>query len=119
MTQWTSLDDSISWEIEVLTAGDYRAQVYYTCPNKDAGSTVELRFNGQTVRGKIAEAHDPPLRGAEHDRVSRTESYVKDFRPLNLGRIRLERGRGRLELRAIEIPASQVMDFRLLNLTLV
>ena len=77
---------------------------------------MELRFNGQTVRGKITEAHDPPLRGAEHDRVPRTESFVKDFRPLNLGRIRLDRGRGKLELRAIEIPGSQVMDFRLLNL---
>ncbi|NLH14967.1 MAG: sulfatase-like hydrolase/transferase, partial [Phycisphaerae bacterium] len=119
LTQWTSLDDFVSWEIEVLTTGEYQVEAFYTCPGKDVGSTVELSFNGQTLRGKITEANDPPLRGAQQDRVPRTESYVKDFRPLNLGRIRLDKGRGQLELRAIEIPGSQVMDLRLLNLTRV
>jgi hypothetical protein len=57
------------------------------------------------------------LRGAENDRVERKESYVKDFRPLNLGVIRLKKGRGQLALKAVEMPGSQVMDFRLMMFT--
>jgi hypothetical protein len=57
-----------------------------------------------------------PVRGGEHDRVPRQESYVKDFRPLRMGVIELSRGRGDLVLRATGIPGSQAMEFRLLML---
>jgi hypothetical protein len=46
------------------------------------------------------------------------ESQMKEFRPLRLGVIRLERGRGLLTLRALEIPGESVMDVRRVNLTL-
>jgi hypothetical protein len=59
------------------------------------------------------------LRGGEHDRVPRQESYVKDFQSLRLGTIQLKKGQGTLTLRATEIPGSQVMDFRLMMLTRV
>ncbi|MFO7974989.1 MAG: N-acetylgalactosamine 6-sulfate sulfatase, partial [Candidatus Hydrogenedentota bacterium] len=85
-------------------------------PREDVGSTIEFSFNGSAILGKITEPHDPPLRGAEHDRVERKESYVKNFKPLHLGQIRLEKGRGELALRALDIPGSQVMDFRLIML---
>ena len=118
-TNWTSLDDKITWDAEVLAGGAYEVEVYYTCPKADVGSTVELSLGDSRLRGRIAEAHDPPTRGGENDRVSRGESYVKDFKPLKLGRIELEKGRGELTLRALEMPGSQVMDFRLIMLTRV
>ena len=117
LTNWTSPDDAITWDAEVLASGDYAVEIYYTCPASDVGSTVELTFNGNRLSGQVAEPNDPPLRGAEHDRVPRGESYVKDFRPMKLGTIHLEQGRGELTLRATKIPGSQVMDFRLLVLT--
>jgi hypothetical protein len=55
----------------------------------------------------------------EHDRVPRKgESYVKDFKPLRLGEIQLQPGRGLLTLRALKVPGKQVMDVRLILLTL-
>ena len=113
-TNWIGLEDSITWDVEVLADGVFEVEVYYTCPARDVGSTLELRFGQSRLTGRVAEPHDPPLRGAEHDRVPRQESYVKDFKPLRLGRMRLQRGRGTLTLRALDIPGSQVMDFRLL-----
>jgi hypothetical protein len=77
---------------------------------------VELAFGDVRVNGRILEPNDPPLVGAEHDLVPRTEAYTKDFRPMKLGNIHLEMGRGLLTLRATKIPGSQVMDFRLLVL---
>ncbi len=58
---WTSPDDSITWDIEVATAGKYEAVIYYTCPAADIGSTIELSFLGSRLQGKVSEANDPPL----------------------------------------------------------
>lgn len=113
-TNWIHVEDKISWNIEVVESGDFEVVLYYTCPQKDAGSTVELSFGESQLKGHIAEGFDPPLRGMENDRVERTESYVKDFKALNLGVVHLEKGEGQLTLQALRIPGSTVMDFRLL-----
>lgn len=119
-TKWTKKEDSITWDVEVLQPGAYAADLYYTCPAADIGATVELSWNQSRVEGKIGVAHDPPLMGKEHDRFDRgAESFVKDFRPLRLGTIRLEKGRGAMTLRAVNIPGKQVADVRYLILTRV
>ena len=116
---WTSLDDRITWDVEVGAAGKYEVTVWYACPAGDVGSTFELSIGKARLTGKITEAHDPPLRGLEDERVPRTESYAKDFRPQILGAFNLEKGAGTLTLRALEIPGRQVMEFRLLTLSRV
>jgi arylsulfatase A-like enzyme len=116
-TNWTKTDDKITWDVEVLTEGIYEVEIFYTCPEKDVGAVFELSFDGCSLKAKITEAHDPPLRGMENDRVPRTNSYVKDFKSLKAGKIRLVKGSGQLKLQALEIPGSQVMDFRLMMLT--
>jgi hypothetical protein len=119
-TNWTSPEDRITWDVEVATAGRYEAVVYYTCPAADVGSTVALSFKGSTLEGKVTEAHDPPLYGEANDRVPRAgESYMKDFKPLRLGVMPLEQGRGALTLRAVRVPGKQVMDVRSVVLTLL
>jgi hypothetical protein len=119
-TGWRSKDDRITWDIDVANSGDFEAVVYYTCAAKDVGSTVELSLGESQVRAKVTQAHDPPLVGAEFDRYDRgSESFVKDFRPLGFGTLRLEKGRGRLTLRALEVPGGQVMDVRAVRLTLL
>ena len=119
-TNWTSSGDTITWDIEVASSGNFEAVVYYTCAKEDVGSTVELRFGPSSVGGKVSEAHDPPLVGAEFDRADRgSESYVKDFRPLRLGTFRLNQGRGLLTLGASDVPGGRVMDVRAVVLTLL
>ncbi len=119
-TNWISADDKITWDVEVANTGDFEAVVYYTCPVEDVGSTFELSFNRSRIQGRVTEAHDPPLVGAEFDRYDRgSESFVKDFRPLRLGTFRLEKGRGELALRALKVPGGQVMDVRSVRLTLL
>jgi arylsulfatase A-like enzyme len=116
---WSSVDDSITWDVEVATTGKYEAVLNYTCAATNTGSTIELGFNGNRVRAKISEAHDPPLQGADNDRVPRQgESYMKDFKPLRLGTFDLEKGRGLLTLRALKIPGKEVADVQSIVLTL-
>jgi hypothetical protein len=116
-TNWTTTDDKITWEAEVVATGDYEVELHYTCPADSTGSTVELSFGSSKVSGVIAEAYDPPVRGGENDRVTRQESYVKAFRTMSLGTIRLEKSSETLALRATQVPGAEVMDFRLLMLT--
>jgi hypothetical protein len=115
----TSTDDRITWDVEVATSGRYEVVLYYTCNAADIGSTIELSLNGSRLQGRVSEANDPPLQGAEHDRVPRVgESYMKDFKPLRLGVLTLEKGRGPLTLRAVEVSGKQVIDLRCVVLTL-
>ena len=74
---------------------------------------MELSFLGNSVSAKITTPHDPPEIGRQMDRVDRgTESYWKEFWPLSLGAIHLNQGRGKLTLRALDIPGNRVGDIR-------
>ena len=116
---WTSLTDAITWDVEVNTTGTYEVAIDYTCPVPDAGSTIELSFNGASLAGKVAPGWDPPLY-TNQDTLPRPagESQMKEFHLLQLGTVRLEKGRGQLTLRATQIPGKSVMDMRQLTLTL-
>lgn len=116
---WTNRDDRMTWDVDVHTTGTYDVMIEYTCPVPDAGSTIELSFGNARLTGKVADGWDPALY-TNQDTLPRppAESQMKEFRPLALGTIHLERGRGLLTLRALEIPGRQVMDVRRVNLTL-
>lgn len=116
---WTSLDDSLVWNLEVVTTGRYEVTIDYTCPLPDAGSTIELSFGDARLAGKVVPGWDPPLH-TNQDTLPRPhgESTMKDFKTLILGEVELTAGKGPLTLRAIDIPGKSVMDLRRLTLTL-
>ncbi len=116
LSNWTSLRDSILWDAEVLTSGEYKATLYYTTAAGDEGAQINLRFGDSSLLAAIVDAHDPPEYGMNEDRVPRIESYVKDFRSLVLGTISLEAGHHPLVLQAVSIPGKAVADVRLLQL---
>ena len=107
-TNWVNTEDTISWNAEVQIEGDYRAQVYYTCTKEDLGTVLELRCGESAITQKVTLANDPPLVGKESDRSPRrSESFMKDFVPLDLGVIHLRKGPNQLVLKALEIPGTQ------------
>ncbi len=116
-TNWKQDNDQVSWPIEVLSGGSFQVEVYYTCPESALGTVLELSFADARLRHTLSEAHDPPARGAENDRVPRaTESLVKDFRPLNMGHIELSAGTGALTLATPVLAGNQGIEIRLLVL---
>ncbi len=115
---WTGVDDSISWEVDVLTPGFYEVDLWYACPKKDLGAIMELSFLGKSIKARVATEVDPPLLD-KHDRYPRIEGYVKDFQPLKMGKIELPEGKGLLNLKALEIPGDQALEVRLLMLNRV
>jgi len=118
---WTSTEDSLTWEVEVATAGRYAVAVDYTCPVEDAGAAVVLSFRDEPIlSARVAEGWDPPLYDNQ-DTLPRppAESSMKPFKTLELGEATLPAGAGPLSLRASEIPGASVMDLRRLTLTLL
>lgn len=113
-TNWKSVEDSITWDVEVLEDGEFEVILYYTAKEADIGAKFELRLGSGFLTGAIAKFNDPPLVGADKDRDLRMESYTKDFTPIVLGKMQLKKGRDILALKALNIPGDEVMDVRLL-----
>ena len=118
-TNWKSIDDLISWNVEVLSEGDYSVSIYYTCPKVEIGSTMRLAFENDKHDFKITKPIESGILNQKYDRSKRTESFEKNFKPMAAGIIHLKKGSGKLTLRAIDIPNSTAMDFRLMMLTRV
>lgn len=116
MTNWIDINDSITWQVEVPEDGDFEVVIYYTCAEDAIGSQFELTFGESKLIGEINNSHDPKEYGENQDRSPRIESYVKDFRPLNVGKIKLKKGMGTLKLKGIKKTGKELMDFRLLML---
>ena len=113
-TNWVNVADKITWEVAVPESGNFEVVLYYTCAADNVGGTFELRFGDQALPGKITEAHDPDFLFLDTYRFTMAESYTKRFKPLKLGQIRLEKGKGQLSLNALSIPGRELMDFRLM-----
>jgi arylsulfatase A-like enzyme len=117
LRHWTSTDDAVTWDVEIATAGRYEATIFYTCHPQNVGAVLELSLGERRLRATVTQPHDPLPVGAREDRVRRqSESYVKDFRPLKLGEVDLDAGRGQLALRAVSIPGSEAIELRAIAL---
>ena len=114
--KWTRTEDDIRWQVDVLTAGTYEAEIYYCLDPKNVGTVVELASGDEKVQLKISEAHQSELIGEAQDRSPRTEAYVKNFKPVSMGQLKLAAGTSELILRAKEIPGDESIEFRLLLL---
>jgi arylsulfatase A-like enzyme len=116
-TGWTDSGDTITWKVDVLEAGRFAVDMYYTCPESSVGTQIELQMADHIIKQEVILANNPPLIGSQQDRVSRTtESYVKDFKPMSLGVIELPFGTGSLTLRAPEIVGTEGVDVKMLVL---
>jgi arylsulfatase A-like enzyme len=117
---WTARDDQMVWLLDVHTTGRYEVVIEYTCPERDAGSLVELSCGTGRLTNRVSPAWDPPL-NTNQDTLPRpaAESQMKEFRPLQLGVIDLQQGIAPLTLKALEIPGRSVMDVRRVTLTLL
>ena len=115
-TNWINLEDTISWEAEVAQDGEFEITIYYSCAEDAIGSLFEVSFGDASIQGEIREAHNPGEYGASEDRVVRQESYIKDFKPLKVGKLKLKKGKGTLQIKGIKKKGRALMDFRLMLL---
>ncbi len=111
-THWTHEDDAITWDIETNEGGEFSAIVHYTCAEANIGVKIRLGANGADsfAETQVVEAFDPPLYDKSKERVAESHYFVKDFKPLELGTLRLGKGRALLRLSASEIVGDAAID---------
>lgn len=108
---WTRTDDSITWDIEVVQAGNYRASVQYTCASGNEGAMVRLSIaGGNPALATVTDIWDPPLYDKSMERVAESHYFMKDFKPLGMGTISLPKGPAVLRLDAVKMTGPQVID---------
>ncbi len=112
MTTWTSTDDRITWDVDVLAAGKFEIEMYYA--SAGIGSIVELSLGNTKAVATITDPNQAMETGMEHDRFDRQEGFTKAWKPMKLGTMDLEPGLGTLTLKATKIAGDQVADMRLL-----
>ena len=82
-----------------------------------ANASPALRSGDSVLTKEVPVENDPPLVGEESDRSPRrSESYMKDFVPLDFGVMGLKKGKQPLVLSALEIPGKQSVEMRLIML---
>ena len=85
--------------------------VYYTAAAEDVGCHAGTGLRRPSSPGQGHRALDPPLAARNTTGCTRHgESYVKDFKPLRLGILDLNKGRGMLTIRAASIPGRHAID---------
>jgi len=114
---WVDKNDTISWPVDIRESGKYKVELHYCCAEKDLGAVIELSMGGNKASTTIVTPQESPLIGAKEDRSFRGESYVKNFKPIEMGTIELVKGQGDLILKTTEIPGDESIEFRLLMLT--
>ncbi|MEZ6134501.1 MAG: sulfatase-like hydrolase/transferase [Pirellulaceae bacterium] len=116
-TNWKEPNDHVTWPIEVLEGGNFEVEVHYACPESAVNTVLELSAGDAKTSQAISEAHNPPAIGAEHDRVPRhTESLVKEFKPLKLGRMHLPTGQAELMLSTPLVTGDDGVEVRMVVL---
>ena len=94
IANWLSTDDAISWNIEVVEAGDYEVLLNIRCPRGSEGSTVRVSIGDQRVENKVPVAD---LKAGEWEEVK-------------WGSLRLTPGKYPLSVQATNVAGKEVME---------
>jgi arylsulfatase A-like enzyme len=110
MENWTRADQFITWDVEVVHAGQYEATIYYTCAVAHSGMTVHLNGGGAATQAQLIHFFDPPLYDKRLERVESSHYVMKDFKPTSLGTISLPKGRTLLKLSVSDLQGEGAID---------
>lgn len=114
---WTSQVDAVTWDIDTGMAGNYNVTIFYTCDKKNVGCEMSLSIaSGEKTSAVVSESFDPPVYDKSKERVAESHYFVKDFKPLSLGKIHLPAGRNTLTLSATQIVGEQAIDLHSIQL---
>jgi arylsulfatase A len=108
ITNWTSVEDSVHWEIDVVQAGEYRLSLKYLCSKADLGSKIAVMLAGSTLEGKTTQAG----RKTSADVPPGSLYVTLDWSTMELGKVHLPQGRTRLSIKALSKPGVMVMDLK-------
>ena len=100
ITDWTPLEDSATWRVDVQRSGAYEVALRLRCPTADAGSRVQVTIGEAAVEGLVPAAEGP----------------VDLWTTRTLGRTRVDRGEQLVTIQALSRPGETVMELAAVEL---
>ncbi|MCI0392293.1 MAG: sulfatase-like hydrolase/transferase [Acidobacteria bacterium] len=110
LTNWTNIEATVEWELDVVRAGRYEVGLQYLCPKAAAGARVRINVSLSVTEATIRETDGKQVNSP--DRAPRTEVYEMEWATLRAGVLTLPQGRTKLTLRALTKPGDVVMDLK-------
>jgi arylsulfatase A-like enzyme len=118
LTGWTDVDAKVSFEIEVMLAGEYDIELAFACPPDDAGSRVRVSVGDAILEAMIPSAPAPEIVLPHREEKGRARYRNREWKTLKIGTLNLQKGPEKLTLKPLEMTGGQVMDLKHLALTL-
>lgn len=99
---WVQAGDSISWTLEVKTAGKYRAELQYGCPAENTGSTMVLTAGKNSLTFDVNQPFESVIL-PDRDFVKRSESVERTWSWMLIGDISFDAGQERVVLKLLRV----------------
>lgn len=79
---------------------------------------IQISAGEAYAAATVKDAFDPPLYDKSKERVEKSHDFVKDFKPLSIGTLTLQKGRATLMLEATKITGRRAIDVQAIDLVL-
>jgi arylsulfatase A-like enzyme len=107
---WTSTDSTATWEIDVVRAGRYDVTLAYICQEQNAGSRIRVTAGSKSTEAVVKGTPIRPIHLPHREPGQYYRSLVWSHLPV--GSLHLEKGRARLEVRAVTKASDAVMELK-------
>lgn len=116
ISNWTSTEAMVTWDVEVHKASRYHVTLRYACPENSIGDKLQLEVGSQTLSAEVSEPSDEPFIESP-DRIDRGEVYERsDWGRLDFGVIDFKPGMATIKLKMIERAGSEGLDVKAIEL---
>lgn len=116
LTQWRDAKSRIWFDVDVVRPGAYQVRLRFACPKAEIGSVIRIESGGETLRARVPAAEAPFLKLPHRDRRGRERYMMRDWGTLDVGTLRLRKGRRRLTISAESIAGSRVLELKSVEL---
>tara|TARA_B100000809_G_scaffold263160_1_gene315755 strand:+ start:2639 stop:4381 length:1743 start_codon:yes stop_codon:yes gene_type:complete len=111
LENWVNPNDSITWDVNLVSSGRYKFTIEYQCPQDDLGSEVVVSVGGKTLKNTIEKVFDKPLYPSL-DRAKRAGELQKPWGKMVLGTLKLKKGQTQVVVKSGMMKGSQVMEVK-------
>ncbi len=115
---WVQNGDSVFWNLNMNTSGNYRVEIRYGCPDDQTGSKFQFHSNTGSINFSLLHPFNSQIL-PNRDYVPRTESVERTWTWMQVGTIFLQKGEEKLVLKLAEKKgpeAALIKDIRLIKI---
>jgi arylsulfatase A-like enzyme len=106
---WTSTDGAATWDIDVVRAGRYEVALGYICEEKNAGSRIRVTAGRGSAEAVVT---GTPMRSIHLPNREPGHYRSMMWSQLPVGVLQLEKGRTRIDVRAVTKGGESVMELK-------